>query len=55
MREDGSGLPFLPFDLRIGQDVRILGKQIKICDCDDYTREFFKVQKKPQGPKQEIP
>ena len=55
LREDGSGLPFLPFDFRIGQDVKILGKQIKICDCDDYTREFFKVQKKPQGPKQEIP
>lgn len=41
LREDGSGLAMLPFDFQIGQEVTVLGKQIKIYDCDEYTREFF--------------
>ena len=34
LREDGSGLALLPTDFRVGTDVSILGRQIRICDCD---------------------
>ncbi len=43
LREDGSGLAMLPFDFRIGKDLTVLGKQIRIIDCDEYTREFFAI------------
>lgn len=26
-----------------------------MCDCDEFTREFFVIQKKPQGPAQAQP
>ena len=41
LREDGSGLALLPTDFKVGTEVKILGRQIRICDCDEYTREFF--------------
>lgn len=41
MREDGSGLPITPFDLKIGTDIEILGKMIRLYDCDEYTRDFY--------------
>jgi len=43
LKQDGSGLPMLPGDFRIGLDVGILGRSIRIYDCDEYTREFFEV------------
>jgi hypothetical protein len=43
LKQDGSGLPMLPTDFRIGLDVGILGRSIRIYDCDQYTREFFEV------------
>ncbi len=43
LKQDGSGLPMLPSDFRIGLDVGILGRSIRIYDCDQYTREFFQV------------
>lgn len=43
LKQDGSGLPMLPQDFRIGLDVGILGRSIRIYDCDQYTREFFQV------------
>ena len=55
LKEDGSGLPILPFDLQVGKDVAILGRVFRITDCDEYTREFYTVQGKKQGPAQEIP
>jgi hypothetical protein len=45
----------LPTDFRVGLDVGILGRSIRIYDCDQYTREFFETQGKPQGPAQSIP
>ena len=43
LKQDGSGTPMLPTDFRIGLDVGILGRSIRIYDCDQYTREFFDV------------
>jgi hypothetical protein len=34
LKQDGSGLPMLPGDFRIGLDVGILGRSIRIYDCD---------------------
>ncbi len=35
----GDGMsPFLPQDFRIGLDIGIHGRAIRITDCDDYTR-----------------
>jgi len=47
LKQDGSGLPMLPGDFRIGLDVGILGRSIRIYDCDEYTREFFEVSYSP--------
>jgi EF-hand domain-containing protein 1 len=49
LKQDGSGLPMLPGDFRIGLDVGILGRSIRIYDCDQYTREFFGNLGQPQG------
>ncbi len=43
LKQDGSGTPMLPTDFRVGLDVGILGRSIRIYDCDQYTREFFDV------------
>ena len=55
IREDGSGLAMLPWDFKIGTDVQILGRQIRICDCDEYTRDFYSHQGKPQPAPEGIP
>lgn len=47
LKSDGSGLPFMPEDFGIGIDVAILAKQIRLYDCDDYTRLFFQVSLLP--------
>jgi hypothetical protein len=41
LKQDGSGTPLLPTDFRVGLDVAIFGRCIRITDCDEYTREFF--------------
>lgn len=41
LKEGKSGLSLLPSDLKIGQDVVILGKHFRLTDCDEYTREFY--------------
>ena len=43
IKQDGSQLPFEPTDFRVGLDIGICGRSIRIHDCDDYTREFFSV------------
>ena len=30
-----------PYDLVVGKNIQIFGKNILICDCDQYTREFY--------------
>ena len=46
LKQDGSNTPLLPTDFRIGLDVGIFGRSIRIYDCDQYTREFFDVRYK---------
>lgn len=43
LKQDGSGLPLSPDDFRVGLDVGICGRAIRVYDCDQYTREFFAV------------
>ena len=33
----------MPDDFSIGCDTGIFGRQVRIYDCDDYTREFYNV------------
>jgi len=33
--------PYMPPDFSVGQDIAIFGRQIRVTDCDQYTREFF--------------
>jgi len=42
LRSDGSGKNIGIEDFIIGQDVVIYGKHIRLYDCDQYTREFYK-------------
>lgn len=41
IKQDGSGMPFEPLDFRVGLDIGICGRAIRVYDCDEYTREFF--------------
>jgi len=43
IKQDGSGMPFDPTDFRVGLDIGICGRSIRVYDCDQYTREFFQV------------
>ena len=43
IKQDGSGMPFDPTDFRVGLDIGICGRSIRVYDCDQYTREFFEV------------
>jgi hypothetical protein len=43
IKQDGSQMPFEPTDFRVGLDIGICGRSIRIYDCDQYTREYFGV------------
>jgi len=43
VKQDGSDMPFEPQDFRVGLDIGICGRAIRIYDADQYTREFFDV------------
>lgn len=43
IKQDGSSMPFEPTDFRVGLDIGICGRSIRIYDADEYTREFFMV------------
>lgn len=40
-----DGTPFMPEDFSIGADTSIYGRQIRILDCDTYTRHFYQVSR----------
>lgn len=44
LKGDGSQTPLMPTDFRVGLDVGIYGRTIRIYDCDQYTRDFFSVR-----------
>ena len=46
IKQDGSQMPFEPTDFRVGLDIGICGRAIRIYDIDQYTREFFEVRYK---------
>ena len=39
-----DGTPYVPDDFCIGADTGIYGRQIRIYDCDDYTRRYYAVR-----------
>lgn len=41
LKQDGSRMPFEPTDFRVGLDLGISGRCIRVTDADQYTREFF--------------
>ena len=43
IKQDGSGMPFEGTDFRVGLDIGICGRAIRIYDADTYTREYFEV------------
>ena len=55
LRDDQSGVCILPDDLRVGGNAVVLGKNIRLTDCDDYSREFYQINNMLQGPPEEIP
>lgn len=55
LKEDGSGMAIEPSDLRVGENIVIFGKNIRLVDCDGYSREFYEINNMPQGPAEEIP
>jgi len=47
--------PFMPQDFRVGLDIGIHGRAIRITDCDEYTRQFFVNLGQPQPEAQNQP
>ena len=43
LKQDGSDMPFEPTDFRVGLDIGLCGRSIRIYDADEYTRQFFDV------------
>ena len=43
LKQDGSDMPFEPTDFRVGLDIGLCGRSIRVYDADAYTREFFTV------------
>ena len=37
-----DGQPYSIDDIRVGEDVRFYGREIRVVDCDDFTRAYLK-------------
>lgn len=55
MKSDQSGVAISPHDLMVGTNIMIYGKNIRLTDCDVYTREFYAYNGIQQAPKEEVP
>lgn len=38
LKQDGSDMPFEPMDFRVGLDIGMCGRAIRVYDADEYTR-----------------
>lgn len=47
LKDDQSGICIQPRDLIVGENIVILGKNIRIVSCDQYTREFCELNNIP--------
>jgi len=49
--DNGSDVYITPDDIQIGDHITVYGKQLKVVDCDDFTRKWYKAnpQMLPQG------
>jgi len=45
----------MPEDFSIGADITIYGRQVRLTDCDQYTREFYQNLGCPQAPSMDVP
>lgn len=54
IKPDGM-TPFMPQDFRIGLDIGLYGRSIRIYECDEYTRKFFDNLGQPQPEAQSPP
>ena len=48
-------MPYSPTDLVIGNDIVVFGKRIRLCSCNQYTREFFDNLGYPQPKDMPLP
>jgi len=55
LKNDGSSIPIAPYDFRVGEDIEIYGRIVRVYDCDQYTREFFENLGQPQDDPQQSP
>lgn len=55
LKPDGTDMPFEPTDFRVGLDIGICGRAIRVYDADQYTRDFFENIKQPQAEAQVCP
>ena len=55
LKEDRSGICILPQDIRVGSNISIYGKNIRVYDCDQYTREFYEHNGQAQGRSEPVP
>jgi len=54
LKPDGMN-PFMPQDFRVGLDIGIYGRSIRVYDADEYTRQFFVNLGEPQSDAQTPP
>lgn len=45
----------MPEDFQVGADITIYGRQVRITDCDQYTREYFENLGCPQQECMDVP
>lgn len=45
----------MPEDFTVGADITIYGRQVRLTDCDQYTREFYQNLGCPQAPNMDVP
>jgi hypothetical protein len=55
LKQDGNQMPFEPTDFRVGLDIGLCGRAIRVYDADGYTRGFFQNLGQEQAEAQGCP